>query len=89
MLAEGALEGIQPEAALAVHVYNQWAVGTIAISEGPVMASADKLTLTVTGRSGHGASPHLAVDPVVASPRSSPPSRPWSAARRPRSTPPS
>ena len=30
------------------------------------MASADKLTLTITGRGGHGASPHLAIDPVVA-----------------------
>ena len=67
MLAEGILEGIQPDAALAVHVYNQWPVGTIAISEGPAMASADKLTLTVTGRGGHGASPHLTIDPVVAS----------------------
>jgi amidohydrolase len=67
MLAEGALEGIRPDAALAVHVFNQWPVGTIAIPEGPAMASADKLTLTVTGRGGHGASPHLAIDPIVAS----------------------
>ncbi len=31
------------------------------------MASADKLMLTVTGRGGHGANPHHAIDPVVAS----------------------
>jgi amidohydrolase len=31
------------------------------------MASADKLELGVTGRGGHGASPHLAADPIVAS----------------------
>ena len=31
------------------------------------MTSADKLTLTITGRGGHGASPHLAIDPIVAS----------------------
>jgi amidohydrolase len=30
------------------------------------MTSADKLTLRVTGRGGHGANPHLAIDPVVA-----------------------
>jgi amidohydrolase len=30
------------------------------------MASADKVTITVTGKGGHGASPHLAVDPVIA-----------------------
>jgi amidohydrolase len=67
MLRDGALEGIQPDAALAVHVYNEWPAGTIAIGDGPTTASADRLTLTVTGRGGHGASPHLAIDPVVAS----------------------
>ena len=30
------------------------------------MTSADKLDLTVKGRGGHGANPHLAIDPVVA-----------------------
>ena len=67
MLKDGLLEGIQPDAALAVHIYNQWPAGTIAIGDGPTMASADKLMLTVTGRGGHGASPHLAVDPIVTS----------------------
>ncbi len=67
MLQDGALEGIQADAALAVHIYNEWSARTIAISDGPAMASADRLTLTVTGRGGHGASPHLAIDPVVAS----------------------
>ena len=66
MLRDGALDGVRPDAALAVHVLNQWPTGTIAICDGPAMASADKLTLTVTGRGGHGASPHLAIDPVVA-----------------------
>ena len=67
MLREGALEGVQADAALAVHIMNQWPTGTIAICDGPAMASADKLMLTVTGRGGHGATPHHAIDPVVAS----------------------
>jgi amidohydrolase len=66
MLQDGALDGVRPDAALAVHVLTQWPTGTIAICDGPAMASADKLRLTVTGRGGHGASPHLAIDPVVA-----------------------
>jgi amidohydrolase len=41
-------------------------VGTIAVRSGPVMTSADKLGIVVTGRGGHGANPHNAVDPVVA-----------------------
>jgi amidohydrolase len=66
MLKDGALDGVQADAAFALHVMNRWPVGTVAICEGPAMTSADKLLLSVTGRGGHGASPHLAVDPVVA-----------------------
>jgi len=66
MLADGALEGLAPDFAFALHVMNWIPAGTIAIRPGAVMTSADKLTITVTGRGGHGASPHRAVDPVVA-----------------------
>jgi amidohydrolase len=66
MLKDGALDGVQADAAFAVHIMNRWPVGRVAICSGPTMTSADKLTLTVTGRGGHGANPHLAIDPVVA-----------------------
>jgi amidohydrolase len=66
MLKDGALDGVQADAALAVHIMNYWTTGTIAICEGPAMASADHLEISVIGRGGHGASPNLAVDPVVA-----------------------
>jgi amidohydrolase len=66
MLKDGALEGVQADAGFAIHLMNRWPVGTIAICSGPAMTSADKLTLVVTGRGGHGANPHLAIDPVVA-----------------------
>lgn len=67
MLKDGALEGVRPDAAFAIHVMNRWPAGTVAICDGAAMTSADKLTLTITGRGGHGASPHLAIDPIVAS----------------------
>lgn len=67
MLKDGALDGVQADAGFAVHLMNRWPVGTVAICSGPAMTSADKLTLAVTGRGGHGANPHLAIDPVVAS----------------------
>jgi hippurate hydrolase len=38
----------------------------MAVRAGPVMAATDEVTITVRGRGGHGAMPHLAVDPVVA-----------------------
>jgi amidohydrolase len=66
MIEDGLLEDVRPDAAVAIHILNMFPAGTIAICNGPTMASADKLTITVTGRGGHGAAPHLAVDPVVA-----------------------
>jgi amidohydrolase len=67
MLKDGALEGVRADAAFAIHVMNRWPTGTVAICDGAAMTSADKLMLTITGRGGHGASPHLAIDPIVAS----------------------
>jgi amidohydrolase len=66
MLRDGALEGITPDIGFAIHVMNRIPAGSIAVRSGPVMTSADKLGITVTGRGGHGANPHSAVDPVVA-----------------------
>jgi amidohydrolase len=66
MLKDGALEGITPDLGFAVHVMNRLPAGSVAVRSGAVMTSADKLRLTVTGRGGHGANPHNAVDPIVA-----------------------
>ncbi len=66
MLKDGALEAVAPDFGFAVHVMNRIPAGTLAIRSGPVMTSADKLHIAVTGRGGHGANPHSAVDPVVA-----------------------
>ncbi|MFZ7088326.1 amidohydrolase [Curtobacterium sp. RRHDQ10] len=40
-------------------------VGTIAVGSGPVMASSDRLTVTFTGKGGHGSAPHTTFDPIV------------------------
>jgi len=67
MLKDGALEGVRADAAFAVHLMNRLPAGHVAVRSGPAMTSADKLELSVTGRGGHGANPHQAIDPVVAS----------------------
>jgi amidohydrolase len=66
MLKDGALEDVKADAAFAVHLMNRLPAGNVAVRSGPVMTSADKLELTVTGRGGHGANPQNAIDPVVA-----------------------
>lgn len=66
MLKDGAVEGVKADAGFAVHLMNRLSAGSVAIRSGPVMTSADRLEVTVTGRGGHGANPHNAIDPVVA-----------------------
>ena len=42
------------------------AVGQVGIVAGPSMASADFFDVTISGRGGHGAYPHLSIDPITA-----------------------
>jgi hippurate hydrolase len=63
MLDDGLLEPL-PEAAFALHVMPNQPRGTFAGRVGPLLASADVLQVTVTGRGGHASMPHDALDPV-------------------------
>ena len=66
MVAEGVLENPRPDYALAMHVWNDRPVGWFGLAEGPVMAGSEIFKITVTGKGGHGASPHLSQDPIAA-----------------------
>ena len=66
MVADGVLENPRPDYSLGMHVWNEKPVGWYALKPGPTMAGAQIFTLTLTGKGGHGASPHQTVDPVVA-----------------------
>ena len=41
-------------------------LGTFAVRKGPAMAAADRFIIDIEGKGGHGAMPHLCVDPVQA-----------------------
>lgn len=69
MMDEGVLEatGNRPIAAYALHVFaSAVPAGTFLTRSGPIMAAADRLTVTVRGAGGHAAQPHRAKDPVPA-----------------------
>jgi amidohydrolase len=66
MVAEGVLENPRPDLALSLHIWNDSPLGWLGIVKGPVMAASEVFTVTITGKGGHGALPHLAVDPVLA-----------------------
>ncbi len=67
MLAEGLLDaaGRRVDAAYAMHVFSsELPLGHWSARPGPLMAGADTVSITVTGRGGHGSAPHRAADPV-------------------------
>lgn len=66
MIAEGVLDAPRPDVALAMNLWTPEPYGKVRVLEGPCMASSSIFTLTVQGRGGHGAAPHLAVDPILA-----------------------
>lgn len=52
------------DAAFAIHMTSALPSGWVSTRGGPLMASADVLRVTVTGRGGHASEPHRATDPV-------------------------
>ncbi|HVA22664.1 MAG TPA: M20 family metallopeptidase [Candidatus Micrarchaeia archaeon] len=56
--------GTGVRAVVGLHLYSGLEVGTVGVRSGAIFASADEFTLAVRGRGGHGALPHLSLDPV-------------------------
>ncbi|HZM33169.1 MAG TPA: M20 aminoacylase family protein [Burkholderiales bacterium] len=65
MVKEGLFERFPAEQVYAIHNYPGLPAGTMAVRAGPVMAATDEVEITVHGRGGHAAFPHVATDPVV------------------------
>jgi amidohydrolase len=67
MIKEGVLENPRVQAIFGLHVISLIPTGMIGYRPGPLMASADDVKITVSGRQTHGAMPWLGVDPIVVS----------------------
>ncbi len=65
MLADGALDGLEPDTAVGLHLSTMHPTGTVALRAGPAMAAADAFRLVLRGRGGHAAKPNETVDPIV------------------------
>lgn len=59
----GAMTGVS--AVLGAHLWQPLPTGTIAVNDGPLMASGDQFIIRVQGRGGHGSMPHKTVDPIL------------------------
>ena len=65
MVEDGLFDRWPVESIYAMHNWPAMKPGTIGINSGAMMAAADRLTIEVTGKGGHGAHPYLAIDPVL------------------------
>lgn len=65
MIRDGVLENPHVSAVIGQHAMPRIPVGKIGLRKGKHMASMDSLFVKIIGRGGHGAQPHLNIDPVV------------------------
>lgn len=66
MIADGLLTKFpRPQWALSLHTAANLAVGQVGVCAGPAMANVDSCDITMFGKGGHGAAPHLTIDPIV------------------------
>ncbi len=64
MLDDGLFERFGIERAYGLHLASALPTGIVGLREGPFYASSDSIEITIEGAGGHGAAPHLSVDPV-------------------------
>jgi hippurate hydrolase len=66
MVQEGVMDRFEIAQVFGIHNAPGVPFGHFVTTSGPLMASVDTAVVTVTGKGGHGATPHVCVDPVVA-----------------------
>lgn len=67
MISEGLFDRFPVDAVFGLHNWPGVATGQFGFVAGPAMASVDQAIIRIIGKGGHGAEPHRAVDPVLAS----------------------
>ncbi|MFO1142746.1 MAG: M20 aminoacylase family protein [Amaricoccus sp.] len=65
MVEDGLMERFGIEEVYGMHNMPGAPVGTFAIRSGSLLASSDEFTIRLTGRGGHAAQPHQAIDTVL------------------------
>src|SRR5512143_4124042 len=64
VVKEGALDDPKVGAVFGFHVGSWVSMGQAGWTDGPIFASSDTFTIEVAGESGHGAQPHMGLDPI-------------------------
>jgi amidohydrolase len=64
MVDDRVLERFGVERAYGLHLASAFPTGIVGLREGPFYASSDSIEITIEGAGGHGAAPHLSIDPI-------------------------
>ena len=65
MIEDGLFEKFPCDMIFGLHNHPGEPTGKILLREGPAMAGADMIDVTVRGKGGHASRPHQAIDPIV------------------------
>ncbi len=65
MIEDGLFDRFPVNAVYAMHNWPGMRPGTVGLNPGAMMAAADRITIEITGKGGHGAHAYLTVDPVL------------------------
>ncbi|WP_353233989.1 M20 aminoacylase family protein [Diaphorobacter ruginosibacter] len=65
MIEDGLFDRFPVQSIFAMHNWPQMKPGTVGLNGGAMMAAADRITIDITGRGGHGAHPYQTVDVVL------------------------
>ncbi len=66
MIAEGLLENPKVDAVFGQHIWPDFPVGQVAVRNGAMMASSDRLNITIKGKASHGSTPDSGIDAIAA-----------------------
>ncbi len=65
MVNDGLMERFDIQRVYGMHNLPNMPVGQFGVRTGPIMAAADTLDITISGKGGHAAMPHLCVDTML------------------------
>jgi len=65
MIEDGLFDRFPVEAVYGMHNWPAMRPGTIGLNMGAMMAAADRVTVEIEGKGGHGAHPYQTIDPVL------------------------
>ena len=65
MIKEGVLENPNVDVVIGLHVEEWLEAGTVGLKRGVAYAASNPFTIKIIGKGGHGASPHMTIDPIV------------------------